>query len=382
MKRLRKSKSLNYIGLVAADNKVILPTIFHMPRILKQFEVCFMLNHQCRSNIYDLATETEVWKTILQDSFTDIESLLDYLDIPLADTNYSSAANKIFPLKVPKTYVDKMQKGDTKDPLLLQVLPIAAETIEKDGFYTDPVGDYQAIIGANQLQKYRARTLLLTTNSCSINCRFCFRKNMLIENSDDFLVNKDSVFANIAADNSLEEVILSGGEPLLLDDNDLIDIFSAIESIEHIKRIRIHSRILLTIPHRLTTKLLSRLAKSNKQIILVIHCNHPQEIDSIVEKKLQEIDQYGITTLNQSVLLKGVNNSPEILNQLSKKLFNNKVMPYYLHLLDRVKGASHFLISDNEAKKIWSELQAQLPGYLVPRLVRESANTPSKTIIS
>ncbi len=341
-----------------------------------------MLNHQCSSNIYDLATETEDWKTILHDSFTDIEVLLNYLEIPFANTNYSSGANKIFPLKVPKTYAKKMQKGNPKDPLLLQVLPITAETIEKDGFFTDPVGDCQAIIGANQLQKYHARTLLLTTNCCSINCRFCFRKNMLIESNDDFLLNKDAVLANIRNNKTLEEVILSGGEPLLLDDNTLIDIFNALELMDHIKRIRIHSRILLTIPQRLTDKLLSHLAQINKQIIFVIHCNHPHEIDSTVEKKLQEIDQYGITILNQSVLLKGVNDSADILKQLSSKLFNNKVMPYYLHLLDRVKGSSHFLVADSEAKKIWSELQAQLPGYLVPRLVRESANTPSKTIIS
>ncbi len=341
-----------------------------------------MLNHQCRSNIYDLDAETESWETILQNSFTDIETLLNYLEIPLANTNYSSTANKTFPLKVPKTYVDKMQKGDAKDPLLLQVLPAVAETIEKEGFFTDPVGDCQAIIGANQLQKYHARTLLLTTNSCSINCRFCFRKNMLIDSNDDFLLNKEIVLTNIRENKTLEEVILSGGEPLLLDDSTLIDIFNSIESMAHIKRIRIHSRILLTIPQRLTAKLLSHLALSNKQVILVIHCNHPHEIDPVVEKKLQEIDQYGITILNQSVLLKGVNNSSEILNQLSNKLFNNRVIPYYLHLLDKVKGSSHFLVSDSEAKNIWSELQAQLPGYLVPRLVRESANTPSKTIIS
>ncbi len=353
-----------------------------MPRILKQFEVCFMLNHQCRSNIYDLAAETEDWKTILQNSFTDIKTLLNYLEIPLASINYSSIANKTFPLKVPKTYAEKMQKGDSKDPLLLQVLPTAAETIEKEGFFTDPVGDCQAITGKNQLQKYHARTLVLTTNSCSVNCRFCFRKNMLIESDDDFLLNKDAVLTSIRENKTLEEVILSGGEPLLLDDNTLIDIFNAIEAMAHIKRIRIHSRILLTIPQRFTAKLLNHLAQSNKQTILVIHCNHPHEINPIVEKKLREINQYGITILNQSVLLKGVNDSSETLNQLSNELFNHKVIPYYLHLLDKVQGSSHFLVPDSEAKKIWSELQAQLPGYLVPRLVRESANTQSKTIIS
>ena len=344
-----------------------------------------MLNHQCRPNIYDLAAKTNCWKNILKDSITDIELLAHYLQL---DINYlkekakycDKAANK-FPLLIPKTYADKIKTGDLYDPLLAQVLPRKYELEEHHDYTDDPVGDTKAQISGCLLQKYQARALALTTNRCSINCRFCFRKNLLHTTtvSEGEL---NSALTHLTQNNSIEEIILSGGEPLLLDDNQLSQTLERLAQIDHIKRIRFHTRMAITIPQRITAELVHILQRCPKKIVFITHCNHPNEIDKSTRNYLQKLMLPNVSLLNQSVLLKGVNDQADTLFNLSNSLFEAGIMPYYLHLLDKVNGTNHFFVHDETAVHIWKQLQGMLPGYLVPRLVREKAGKTAKTIIS
>ncbi len=344
-----------------------------------------MLNHQCQENIYDLVSPANHWKQILNESITDISALADYIGIDTEKLstylNFDPLAAKNYALLAPKTYTNRIIKGDLQDPLLAQILPTSEELITKEGFNEDPVGDNGALKSDWLLQKYHGRALILTTKNCSINCRFCFRKNLLSNTSAPNLNDFYKILEKIKSDTDIEEIILSGGEPLLLDDNQLENIVNKIEHIDHIKRIRFHTRMAITIPQRLSSKFAQILKQTSKQIILIIHCNHPNEIDSNFADHIQSLDSPNITLLNQSVLLKGINDQADILSELNKKLFTTGILPYYLHLLDKVRGAHHFQVSDTEAKKIWKQLQGMLPGYLVPRLVREIAGKPAKTVI-
>ncbi len=345
-----------------------------------------MLNHQCRQNIYDLHTKSDCWKSILKDAITDVSTLAKYIEIPpeklLKIADYSDDAAKKFPIFIPKTYAARILKGDINDPLLKQVLPISDELIIKEGFCNDPVGDNKAKKSEWLLQKYHGRTLILTTNKCSINCRFCFRKNVLGNTSAPNINQLESVLHEISSDQSIEEVILSGGEPFILDDNQIIELLKILENIDHLKRIRFHTRMAITIPQRINNNLVDRLQQSTKQVVIITHCNHPNEIDIKVTDKLSLFKATNVTLLNQSVLLKGVNDKCETLASLSSQLFDLGIIPYYLHLLDKAQGAHHFYIPDSKAIEIWTQLQKKLPGYLVPKLVREIAGEPAKTIIS
>ena len=344
-----------------------------------------MLNHQCRSNIYDLATKSEDWKSILNDQITDIYTLADYIKIDIQkleeEYGYSNIAAAQFPLLVTKTFADRIEKQNLNDPLLMQILPRKQELEQHPTFCADPVGDKEAQLSDYLLQKYDGRALLLTNKSCSINCRFCFRKNLLHEIDSATETELNNVIEQIAADNSIKEIILSGGEPLLLDDHQLKLILNKIETIGHIQRIRFHTRMAITIPQRITKNLIHLLEQCSKQIIIITHCNHPNEIDSTVSKYLKQLASTNTALLNQTVLLKDINDHQNTLSELSQKLFKAGILPYYLHLLDKVKGAQHFQVDDTTAKIIWKQLQESLPGYLVPRLVRETAGENSKTII-
>lgn len=286
-------------------------------------------------------------------------------------------ADKNYQLAVPKIFIDRMQPENINDPLLRQILPTRAELENRSNYSADPLEEknYSPIPGL--LHKYYGRALILVTNSCPINCRFCFRRHLRDAIKPDFT----AILQYLKKNQSIKEIILSGGDPLILDDAKLSKLIAKLSSISHLKRLRIHSRIPIVLPKRITTKLVHKLSNHKLQTVLVIHCNHANEIDRNVIEALQKIKKANIAILNQSVLLKGVNDTVESLINLSEKLFANGVQPYYLHMLDKVIGASHFEVSDKKAKALLKALAEKLPGYLVPKLVRDDHNSNSKTIL-
>jgi EF-P beta-lysylation protein EpmB len=271
-----------------------------------------------------------------------------------------------------------MVKGNPNDPLLRQVLTLKQELIETAQFNHDPVGDNAAQKIQGMLHKYQGRVLLLATGACAIHCRYCFRQHF--EYKGNTLANPD-VIDYLKSDASIQELILSGGDPLMLSDERLAAFIQHIERIEHIQRLRIHSRLPIVLPQRMTQKLLDLLMTTRLQVVLIVHANHPNEIDEQVGRGLQNWVKNGISVLNQTVLLKGVNDEVHILAQLSEILFKYQVLPYYLHLLDKVQGAAHFDISEQRAIELVTALRCQLSGYLVPKLVREIAGKPYKQSI-
>ncbi len=287
-----------------------------------------------------------------------------------------------FPVRVPRGYVGRMQPGSPDDPLLLQVIPLAKERHKTTGFDLDPVGDLKAIRRPGILHKYAGRALVITTGACAIHCRYCFRRHFPYQSETTHLNEWERLITMIGEDLSLSEVILSGGDPLMLTDARLNEITSRLINIPHIRRIRIHSRLPIVLPSRIDDRLLTWLAPIAKQTVMVIHGNHPNELDKSVEGALSRLKSIGVTLLNQSVLLKGVNDDCDTLASLSERLYDLGVMPYYLHLLDRVQGAAHFEVSEARAKLIYRDLHATLSGFLLPKLVREIAGQPGKTLIT
>ena len=266
---------------------------------------------------------------------------------------------------------------DPEDPLLLQVLPLAAENKAVAGFADDPLQESSFFRSKGVLQKYHGRTLFIVTSACAVHCRYCFRREFpYAEQRVDICSQLDE----IREDRSVQEVILSGGDPLILSDDQLIQYLDGLAEVDHIDRIRIHTRVPVVIPQRITPPLLELLRKHNKHVVFVVHVNHPAEIDDEVSESLSQLNETGVTLLNQSVLLRRINDSVETLVELSEKLFENKVLPYYLHMLDRVTGTAHFEVSERAAQEIYRGLQARLSGYLVPRLVREQAGEPAKRL--
>jgi len=279
-----------------------------------------------------------------------------------------------------------MVAGDPHDSLLRQVLPLSGEMETVDGYSQDPVGDLEALNEPGLMQKYSGRTLMITTGACAVHCRYCFRRHFPYAESHTGGSKLEPALAAIAADTSLDEVILSGGDPLMLDDAQLTQLLDKIGRIEHIRRIRIHSRLPIVLPGRITPQLTESLAAQKQAVILVVHANHPNEIDSLIDpavaEALSRLHQAGIRLYNQSVLLRGVNDDSDILANLSEILFDHHVQPYYLHQLDQVQGAAHFNVPENQARLIARDLQARLPGYLVPKFIREIQGEPSKTLIN
>ncbi|MGE4570232.1 MAG: EF-P beta-lysylation protein EpmB [Gammaproteobacteria bacterium] len=281
-----------------------------------------------------------------------------------------------FPIKIPLEFADRIEAGNPLDPLLLQVLPSTNQV--QDGFSDSPLEDekYSPVQGV--IHKYPSRVLLIASRVCAIHCQYCFRQNFDYE-EHDILSNWQEIEQYLEENLGVNEVILSGGDPLTLSDGKIEKIVKSVESIKHIKILRIHSRTAVVIPSRITDKLSEILAKTRLKVVMVFHINHPREIslDFINQvKKLQSL-----TLLNQSVLLRGVNDNAGILGALSHKLFASSIMPYYLHLLDKVSGAEHFLLSDERAKEIYRELQNSLSGYLLPKLVRDEGGE-SKSLVT
>ncbi|MFU8789698.1 MAG: EF-P beta-lysylation protein EpmB [Methylobacter sp.] len=318
------------------------------------------------------------WQQQLADAFSDIGDLCRYLQLSPNDLPVSHAATLNFPLRVPLSFAACMEKGNPHDPLLRQVLPVKDELINYPGFSHDPVGDLAAASQNGVLHKYQGRVLLINTGSCAINCRYCFRRNFPYA---DLQLSKQKETAAIQAiqdDASIAEVILSGGDPLLLSDARLTRLMQQLNGIKHLKRIRIHSRLPIVLPARITDELIAALKQSPKQIIMVMHCNHGNEINQRVIHACNRLKSSGISLFNQSVLLKGVNDEAEILCQLSEQLFSHGIIPYYLHLLDKATGTGHFEVSETDALALMQQVQASLPGYLVPKLVKEQAGGASK----
>ncbi|EIX9035891.1 EF-P beta-lysylation protein EpmB [Klebsiella oxytoca] len=321
----------------------------------------------------------EDWLTQLADVVTSPDELLQLLNVD-ADANLLAGrdAKRLFALRVPRAFIARMEPGNPNDPLLRQVLTSQEEFIHAPGYSTDPLEEQHSVV-PGLLHKYSNRALLLVKGGCAVNCRYCFRRHFPYAENQGTKRNWQKAMEYIAAHPELDEIIFSGGDPLMAKDHELDWLLTQLESIPHIKRLRIHSRLPIVIPARITDTLVARISASSLQVLLVNHINHANEIDTAFRRAMKSLRMAGVTLLNQSVLLRGVNDNARTLADLSNGLFDAGVMPYYLHVLDRVQGAAHFMVSDEEARAIMRELLTLVSGYLVPKLAREIGGEPSKT---
>ncbi len=293
----------------------------------------------------------------------------------------AQAAARLFPMRAPGDFVARIRPGDPADPLLRQVLPQAAELESAPGFVADPLDEQTASVAPGVLHKYPGRALLIVTGACAVHCRYCFRREFPYADHHAGVDEWRPALAYLAADPSLREVILSGGDPLTLSNRRLGELLTALERIPHLQRLRIHSRIPVVSPARIDDELLEILAQTRLRRVAVIHANHPREIDDAAAAALRRLGSAGVTLFNQSVLLRGVNDDPDTLAELSETLFAAGVTPYYLHLLDPVRGTAHFAVKESAALAIMEALRQRLPGYLAPRLVREQPGQLAKTLV-
>jgi len=308
------------------------------------------------------------------------EELISVLDLDRGLLPAARAAAKRFGLLVPRGYVALMAPSDPQDPLLRQVLPLAEELWSPPGFSADPVGERAAVRTPGLLRKYQGRALLLLTGACAVHCRYCFRRHFLYGEDSAQLDRAAGAVRQLAADPSIREVILSGGDPLMLDDKPLAILIGKLEEIPHLRRLRLHTRLPIVLPARITDRLCHILSVSRLRSVVVVHTNHAHELGAAVRGALERLRDAGVLLLNQSVLLRGVNDSAHRLVTLSEALFECVVLPYYLHLLDRVLGAAHFELDEATAMRILDQLRTLLPGYLVPRLVKEVPGEPYKKL--
>jgi len=319
------------------------------------------------------------WNQQLKQAFRSLPELLNELELKLEDLNERQQACADFPLLVPHSFVERMEKGNPLDPLLLQVLPQAEENQQSEGFIKDPLAEKHSNLSTGLIHKYNSRVLLIMSSGCAVNCRYCFRRHFpYAENrmSDD---DWQSILDYLSADSSIEEVIFSGGDPLMMNDQQLQQRVNDLEQIPHIERLRIHTRLPVVIPERITAEFINLLQFTRLQTIVVFHINHANELNDVLINESKSMIQAGTTLLNQAVLLKGINDSVRAQAELNKALFNLRISPYYLHLLDKVAGAQHFDIPESEAKSLYRELLNSQSGYLLPRLVREESGKGSKT---
>jgi len=318
------------------------------------------------------------WQQELATAITDPAELLKVLNLPDTLLPAARQASQLFALKVPLAYCQRIRQGDVNDPLLRQILPLGLELETVAGYSADPVGDHAAMESPGLLQKYQGRALLLTTGACAVHCRYCFRREFPYTEANPARNDWQQALSYLTEATDINEIILSGGDPLTLSDERLNSLIQALEAIPHLQRLRIHSRLPVVLPNRITDELCSTLAQSRFQTVMVLHSNHANEIDDTVAEACQQLASSGTALLNQSVLLAGINDSAEQLITLSERLFAVGVLPYYLHQLDKVSGGAHFSVADSVAKQLLIDIQAKLSGYLVPKLVRESAGANSK----
>lgn len=320
--------------------------------------------------------EPSQWQKALSDVISSVDELCDLLQLHSSELGLSQTSQ--FPLRVPRAFVERMRIGDAQDPLLRQVLPRQEEEQLVPGFAFDPLAELNSNPQQGLLHKYRSRVLLVLTGHCAIHCRYCFRRHFPYEDNHISPKQWQQVLEYVASAPEVNEVIFSGGDPLSMSNRRLQQLVADLEAIPHVKRLRIHTRLPVVIPQRIDADLIAILAKSRLQPVMVIHANHANEIDEPVASAMRALTQIPIPVLNQAVLLKGVNDSEAALVDLSERLFAAGVMPYYLHLLDRVQGAAHFEVSEAHAVMLMQGMLNALPGYLVPRLVREVPGLGSK----
>lgn len=318
------------------------------------------------------------WQHEMAEAISSPEALIEILGLDPALVAPARAAAAKFGLRVPLGYVARMRRGDANDPLLRQVLPVALESDAVADYGPDPVGEQSARRAPGLLQKYRGRALLITTSACAIHCRYCFRREFPYSEQIGESTRFREALDAIASDASLEEIILSGGDPLSLSDSRLTALTDELAKIPHIRRLRLHTRQPVVLPSRVDAGLTTWLQRLPWPVVFVLHANHPNEIDESVRDACARLREHGVTLLNQTVLLKGVNDDADVLADLSRTLFDAGVLPYYLHVLDRVTGSAHFDLPEARAQEIAGALAARMPGYLVPRLVREVEGAPAK----
>ncbi len=320
--------------------------------------------------------QSDAWTRALADAITDPRALLERLELDADDVDFDPD----FPLRVPHSFVERMRIRDRRDPLLRQVLPLATERDSAAGYSLDPLEEASATLAPGVIQKYHGRVLLIAAPACAVHCRYCFRRAFPYADHQQAVA-----FPSLTAverDPSISEVILSGGDPLMLKDGPLRRLIARLDAIPHVRRIRIHTRLPVVIPERVTVEFVQMLRDARAATSIVLHVNHPNEIAGTFVDALAALHRSGVALLNQSVLLAGVNDDVESLEELSQRLFDNHVLPYYLHLPDRVRGTHHFDVSQERGLELIAALRSRLPGYLVPRLAREVAGLDAKQIIA
>lgn len=319
------------------------------------------------------------WQEQIRESIRDGDELIRLTGSDPETGSRPENAYKAFPVRVPGAYLARIERNNPDDPLLRQVLPVAEEDVEYPGYSRDPVGEINQHKGSGLIQKYPGRALLITTSVCAIHCRYCFRRHYPYTDNRAGRDNWRGALEIVRTDPEIREIILSGGDPLSLTDDKLQFLIGELDHIPHLKWLRIHTRMPVVVPDRITPSLIRVISGSRMKQTVVIHANHPNEIDTAVGSALASLHRSGIQLLNQSVLLKGVNDDALVLVELSERLYSNHVLPYYLHMLDPVAGAAHFEVPESTAVAIMDALRSRLPGYLVPRLVREMEGEAYKT---
>lgn len=322
------------------------------------------------------------WQEQISQAIRCPNELLEYVGLEANTIGYSEKSIKQFPVRVPYAFADRIKQSDPNDPLLRQVFPYRDEETPVKGYVNDPLAETNVQPVQGILHKYKSRVLSVTTGACAIHCRYCFRRHFPYQESSALGQYWQRGLEYIENDTSIDEVILSGGDPLSLSDRRLFEICDSLANIEHIKRIRFHSRIPVVLPDRLTEKLIKKIVSYGRTIVFVLHINHANEIDDAVTKNIRLLQSHNVLVLNQSVLLRGINDSSKTLLQLSEKLVNINVVPYYLHLLDPVAGAAHFDVSMSIAQDLIKQMQASASGYLIPKLVKEEIGGVSKMALT
>lgn len=328
----------------------------------------------------DSATQPVGWKQILSASKISSKDLLTRLNLethPLLDPKAPA-----FALRVPEPFLNKIQDGDPKDPLLLQVLPQKQESLRIDGYTSEPLMEQEYSPVPGLIHKYTSRVLLVLTQACAIHCRYCFRRNFPYDEHQQSRQQWQQALDYVERNSEINEVILSGGDPLSLSDSSLDDLLGKIDKIESVSRVRIHTRMLPSLPQRITDKLLNTLSSLRCKVVVVAHCNHPNELANDTAEAFLQLKKCGVTLLNQSVLLKNINDDAHVLKELSEQLFEQGVLPYYLFTLDKVAGAAHFDLTRSQANAIYKDLCSLLPGFLTPKLAEEQPGDVSKRVLS
>ncbi|MGM0544229.1 MAG: EF-P beta-lysylation protein EpmB [Pseudomonadota bacterium] len=325
------------------------------------------------------ASQTGSWQQQLSQAIRDPAVLCQRLGLSDKWLPGARTGHQLFEVCVPNAYVSRIAPGDPGDPLLRQVLPLDDEALSLPGFVADPLEEADHQPASGLIHKYAGRVLLIASPACAINCRYCFRRHFPYSENSPSRAQWQEALDYLRADTSIHEAILSGGDPLAANDRQLAWLVEQLEAIPHLKRLRIHTRLPVVIPDRVDDTLLDWLSATRLQKVVVLHINHANEIDQSVVDACARLKQAGVTLLNQSVLLRGVNDGVTALATLSERLFEAGILPYYLHVLDPVQGAAHFDVSDEEARKLVASLRDLLPGFLMPRLVREIPGKGSKT---